>query len=121
MSVTFHPYVEQGSDEWLAMRCGMLTASGRQGVTACHLNPIFPPTTSPRPNEPSPARRAVTAISSASGLPPRWQTVWRKSAASFVPDAPGKGRTRVTEPALEKGFQRLRPRHRQRQRHSKRA
>ena len=32
MSVTFHPYVEQGSDEWLAMRCGMLTASEMKHV-----------------------------------------------------------------------------------------
>jgi hypothetical protein len=27
MTVTYHPEVEQGSDEWLAMRCGLLTAS----------------------------------------------------------------------------------------------
>lgn len=27
MSITYHPQVTQGSDEWLAMRCGLLTAS----------------------------------------------------------------------------------------------
>jgi hypothetical protein len=27
MHVTYHPQVEQGSPEWLALRCGMLTAS----------------------------------------------------------------------------------------------
>ena len=27
MTITYHPEVEQGSDEWLAMRCGLLTAS----------------------------------------------------------------------------------------------
>ena len=27
MSITYHPHVEQGSDEWLQLRCGLLTAS----------------------------------------------------------------------------------------------
>ena len=27
MSITYHPQVTQGTDEWLAMRCGLLTAS----------------------------------------------------------------------------------------------
>lgn len=27
MTVTYHPNVDQGSDEWLALRCGLLTAS----------------------------------------------------------------------------------------------
>lgn len=27
MTITIHKYVEQGSDEWLALRCGVLTAS----------------------------------------------------------------------------------------------
>lgn len=27
MSVTYHPNLIQGSDEWMATRCGMLTAS----------------------------------------------------------------------------------------------
>lgn len=90
MSVTFHPYVEQGSDEWLAMRCGMLTASGRQGVTACPLNPIFPPTTLPRQNEPSPDPMCCDCHLQRFGPDTRWQTVWRKSAASFVPRRAGK-------------------------------
>ena len=27
MTITYHPHVEQGSDEWLQLRCGLLTAS----------------------------------------------------------------------------------------------
>jgi len=27
VSITYHPHVEQGSDEWLQLRCGLLTAS----------------------------------------------------------------------------------------------
>jgi hypothetical protein len=27
MTITYHPEVDQGSDEWLALRCGILTAS----------------------------------------------------------------------------------------------
>lgn len=27
MTITYHEYVEQGSEEWLALRCGVLTAS----------------------------------------------------------------------------------------------
>jgi predicted phage-related endonuclease len=27
MTITYHPEVEQGSDEWAAMRCGLITAS----------------------------------------------------------------------------------------------
>jgi len=27
MPITYHPEVDQGSEEWLAMRCGLLTAS----------------------------------------------------------------------------------------------
>lgn len=32
MTITYHPEVTQGSDEWLAMRCGLLTASEMKHV-----------------------------------------------------------------------------------------
>ena len=32
MAITYHPEVTQGSDEWLAMRCGLLTASEMKHV-----------------------------------------------------------------------------------------
>lgn len=32
MTITYHPNVIQGSDEWLAMRCGLLTASEMKHV-----------------------------------------------------------------------------------------
>lgn len=32
MTVTYHPDVIQGSDEWLAMRCGILTASEMKNI-----------------------------------------------------------------------------------------
>ena len=32
MAITYHENVEQGSDEWLAMRCGLLTASEMKHV-----------------------------------------------------------------------------------------
>lgn len=32
MSITYHPEVEQGSEAWLAMRCGLLTASEMRHV-----------------------------------------------------------------------------------------
>lgn len=32
MTITYHPEVEQGSDAWLAMRCGLLTASEMKHV-----------------------------------------------------------------------------------------
>lgn len=90
MSVTFHPYVEQGSDEWLAMRCGMLTASGRQGVTACPLNPIFPPTISPRPNEPSPARTCCDCHLQRFGSPTTLADRVEKVCRQFRPRRAGK-------------------------------
>lgn len=37
--VTIYPYTEQGSDEWLAVRCGILTASEMHGIITPTLKP----------------------------------------------------------------------------------
>lgn len=39
MAITYHPEVDQGSDEWLAMRCGLLTASEMKLILTPKLSP----------------------------------------------------------------------------------
>lgn len=45
MTITYHPELIQGSDEWIAMRCGTLTATG--------ISSILTPTLKPAKNEKS--------------------------------------------------------------------
>lgn len=39
MTITYHPDLIQGSDEWLAMRCGIITATGIEALLTPTLKP----------------------------------------------------------------------------------
>ena len=44
MTVTYHPHIEQGSDEWKAIRCGCLTASEMKNIISpVKLEPVKNP------------------------------------------------------------------------------